>query len=134
MNPILFTYALYLLLSVGLTIWVATTLHRNGRRFLVETFGGREDLADSVNHLLVVGFYLINLGFVALALKSGLYPTNPAEVFELLSTKVGGVLLLLGAMHFGNLFVFSRFYRRGRERREIPPPRKEAGTADPVHS
>ena len=52
----------YLLISVAVTIWVARTLHKNGRIFLVDAFHGNEHLADSVNHLLVVGFYLVNVG------------------------------------------------------------------------
>lgn len=69
MNLIIWTYAIYLLVSVALTVWVARTLHKNGRIFLVDSFGGNEPLADSVNHLLVVGFYLMNIGYVTLALK-----------------------------------------------------------------
>ena len=65
------TYLVYLGISVAMTIWVARTLHKNGRIFLVDVFHGNEPLADSVNHLLVVGFYLINLGYVSLALKLG---------------------------------------------------------------
>ena len=101
-------YSLYLALSVSLTIWVARTLHRNGRVFLVEAFHGDEKLADSVNHLLVVGFYLINIGWVSIALRTGRKPDQIAEVFELLSYKVGVVLLLLGVMHFLNIYVFSK--------------------------
>ena len=59
------TYLIYLALSIALTIWVARTLHKNGRVFLVDVFHGNETLADSVNHLLVVGFYLVNIGFVS---------------------------------------------------------------------
>ena len=69
MEPIVLMYLAYVALSVGLTIWVAHTLSRSGRVFLVDVFRGNEELADSVNHLLVVGFYLINLGYVSLALK-----------------------------------------------------------------
>ena len=71
MNTIVVTYLAYLCLSVALTVWVAQTLHKNGRIFLVDVFHGNEALADSVNHLLVVGFYLINFGYVTLALKIG---------------------------------------------------------------
>ena len=112
MTPIVWTYLSYLLISVLLTVWVARTLHKKGRIFLVDAFGGNEALADSVNHLLVVGFYLINIGYVALALKEGTRPSNLQEVVELLSTKLGIVLLVLGAMHFFNLFVFSRMRRK----------------------
>lgn len=106
------TYCFYLVISIGLTIWVARTLFRNGRVFLVDVFHGDESLADSVNHLLVVGFYLINLGYVTLALKMGYDVTTARSSIEALSQKVGWVLLVLGGMHFFNLFVFSRIRRR----------------------
>src|ERR1700693_4255979 len=92
------TYLAYLAISVALTIWVARTLHKNGRIFLVDSFLGNEPLADSVNHLLAVGVYLVNAGYVALALKYGEKPVNLAQAIETLSTKVGLVLLVLGAM------------------------------------
>jgi hypothetical protein len=101
-------------------VWVAKTLHKNGRIFLVDSFGGNEVLADSVNHLLVVGFYLVNIGYVALALKERNAPEDLRGVFETVSGKVGVVLLVLGAMHFFNLYVFSRLRRNARL--EIAPP------------
>jgi len=121
MNWIITTYIVYLSISVALTVWVARTLHKNGRIFLVESFSGNEPLADSVNHLLVVGFYLINIGYVTLALKYGVAATNAQESLETLSTKVGLVLLVLGFMHFFNLFVFARMRRRGLNHRQTPP-------------
>jgi len=105
-------YLLYLSASIALTIWVAHTLHANGRVFLVEAFQGNEDLADSVNHLLVVGFYLINIGYVSLALRYGDKPSDIQTTIEFFSTKIGLVLLVLGAMHFFNLRVFSQMRKR----------------------
>lgn len=125
MTPIVWTYLLYLLISILLTVWVARTLHRNGRIFLVDAFGGNEPLADSVNHLLVVGFYLINIGYVSLALREANRPDNLQGVVELLSTKLGIVMLVLGAMHFFNLFVFSRLRKKALSR-TIPPVFGEA--------
>lgn len=112
MDIIVWTYLIYIFISVALTIWVAHTLHKNGRIFLIDVFQGNEALADSVNHLLVVGFYLINLGYVSLALKIGDKIHNPQEGIEALSWKVGLVLVVLGVMHFFNLYVFSRIRRR----------------------
>ena len=129
----LWTYGLYLGLSILLTIWVARTLQKNGRIFLVDAFGGNEKLADSVNHLLVVGFYLINIGYVALALTEKVKPGSESQVIELLSTKVGLVLLVLGGMHFFNLYVFSRMRRRGLIQR-MPPPVKPQGSVAPPAS
>lgn len=114
-------YLAYLAISVALTVWVARTLHKNGRIFLVDSFLGNEGLADSVNHLLVVGFYLINIGFVTLALKYGDKATDAQTGLEILSSKVGMVLVVLGAMHFFNLFVFSRMRRRAVAHVKPPP-------------
>ncbi len=117
----IWSYAIYIAISIGLTIWVARTLHRHGRVFLVDTFGGNEAFADSVNHLLVVGFYLINIGYVTLALKYGDHPQNAVEAVESLSTKIGMVLMVLGAMHFGNLWIFNRMRNRARMHLRPPP-------------
>jgi hypothetical protein len=122
MTNTVIAYLLYLAISIVLTIWVGRTLHKNGRIFLVDVFHGNEPLADSVNHLLVVGFYLINFGYVSLALKVGYQLERDfSEVIEVLSSKVGAVLLVLGCMHFFNLFVFSRVRRRAVVP-ELPPP------------
>jgi len=115
------SYFAYLAISLGVTIWVARTLHKNGRIFLVDAFHGNTDLADSVNHLLVVGFYLINIGYVTLALRTTATLANLRESIELLSDKVGLVLLILGLMHFFNLFLFSRMRKRGQAAFEPPP-------------
>ena len=118
MNLVVVSYCVYLAISIAVTIWVARTLHKNGRVFLVDAFHGNKELADSVNHLLVVGFYLMNIGFVCMALKFGLRPKDVPTAFELLSMKIGSVLMILGAMHFFNLAVFSKL----RTRALNPPP------------
>jgi hypothetical protein len=116
-NIIVATYLLYLLISVALTIWVARTLYKRGGIFLVDSFHGNAELADSVNHLLVVGFYLINIGFVSLALKTAAVINTSRAAIELLSDKMGMILLILGGMHFFNLYVFSRIRRNARTTR-----------------
>jgi hypothetical protein len=107
-------YLTYLAICLSVTVWVARTLHKNGRVFLVDAFHGNSELANSVNHLLVVGFYLINIGFVTLALRATETLNTLRSAIELVSDKVGLVLLVLGFMHFFNLFVFSRIRRRAR--------------------
>ena len=121
LEPTFLTYLVYLALSVGLTAWVATTLHRNGLLFLVDVFQGNRELAESVNHLLVVGFYLINLGYISFALKLGYDVVDARESVEALSRKIGTVLVVLGGMHFLNLYLFSRIRRRA-ALAGAPPP------------
>ncbi|MEW1633838.1 hypothetical protein AB0469_07180 [Streptomyces sp. NPDC093801] len=113
-------YVIYLLISIGLTVWVARTLSRNGRVFIADVLQGNEKLADAVNHLLVVGFYLVNIGFVTLYLRSGETILEARGLFEALSVKLGVVLLVLGVMHLGNVWVLNRMRRRGIMERQAP--------------
>ncbi|GLF97697.1 hypothetical protein [Streptomyces yaizuensis] len=116
------SYVVYLLISVALTVWVARTLSKNGRVFLSDVMRGDEKLADAVNHLLVVGFYLVNLGFVVLYLRGDGYVETVIDLFDALSLKLGVVLLALGAMHLCNVYVLSRIRRRRMMERELTPP------------
>ncbi|GHA14599.1 hypothetical protein GCM10010372_12830 [Streptomyces tauricus] len=125
-------YVIYLLISVALTVWVARTLSHNGRIFLADVLQGNEKLADAVNHLLVVGFYLVNLGFVALYLNQDDEIADARGVFEALSTKLGVVLLVLGAMHLGNVYVLNKIRRRGVMEREQQPPVPPQGWVAPA--
>ena len=113
-------YLIYIVASVMVTIWVGRTLYRRGRAFLVSVFK-EEGLADSVNHLLVVGFYLINFGAVALLINSGGAPATVADMVQETASRLGVALLVLGAMHFFNLFIFHMIRRPLRQKVVMPP-------------
>lgn len=108
----IYAYVAYLIVSIGLTIWVARTLSKNGLVFLVECFGHDRTLAESTNHLLVVGFYLLNLGWILLTLRFGASPESAADVIRFLSTKIGLVVVALGIMHFFNMNAIAKFGRK----------------------
>lgn len=106
------SYLIYLFVSVMLTVWVARTLSRNGIVFLIECFGHDERLAVSTNHLLVVGFYLVNLGWILLTLQFGSEPHSMGAAIEFLATKIGVVVIALGGMHFFNMNAIAKFGRK----------------------
>ncbi|MBB5915325.1 hypothetical protein BJY24_004237 [Nocardia transvalensis] len=128
MNLVVVTYATYATVSLAVTFWVARTLHRTGARFLVDVMNGDTDLAEAVNHLLVIGFWLVNAGFVALALRiSG--PVGDARVaIEELAMKLGMVLLVLGGMHFANLIALNKIRRSRHQEKQAAVPLVPAAT------
>lgn len=103
------SYLIYLVISIAMAIWVARTLSKNGRVFLLESFGNNQALAKSVNHMLVLGFYLINLGYILLSLRTQDEINTVRASIEFLSYRIGIVLLVLGFMHFFNVFVITRW-------------------------
>jgi hypothetical protein len=103
------TYGLYLTISIALTIWVARVLSSSGETFLVRCFGHDADLARSTNRLLVIGFYLVNLGFISLRL--GNWSPGYGDLVGELGARVGVTLLVLGGMHFFNMMMIARMGR-----------------------
>lgn len=102
-------YLLYILISIIITIFVSRTLSKNGEIYLVDGFNGNEALAKSVNHMLVVGFYLLNVGFVLLRMQTNKNISLIDDLLIYLSTNIGTVMFILGVMHFFNMFVIHRF-------------------------
>ena len=105
-------YALYLAITIEITIWVARTLSKNGEVFLIQCFGHNAEVAKSTNHLLVVGFYLVNIGFITLTLSLGTEPVTVTDTIRFLSNKVGLAVMVLGAMHFFNMGAVAQFGRK----------------------
>jgi hypothetical protein len=121
MDLTVLSYVVYLVISVLLTVWVARTLSKAGLVFLAQVFPDSEQLPDAVNHLLVVGFYLVNLGFVSLFLRTGAAVSDARQVFERLSMKVGIVLLVLGGLHLANVFVLNKLRSNSARDTGVPP-------------
>ncbi|MXO61137.1 hypothetical protein GRI89_16460 [Altererythrobacter salegens] len=106
------SYFAYLAFAIGMTVWVARTLSTNGVIFLIDCFGHDETLARSTNHLLVVGFYLVNLGFILLTLQFGSEPETIADAIRFVATKVGLAVLVLGFWHFFNMHQIAQYGRK----------------------
>lgn len=112
MNHIIVLYLLYLLITITVTVWVAHMLFKNGKVFLIDIFHGNTELADAVNNLLWVGFYLINIGYAVYTLQIVSEVETARRVIEILSLKIGAIILILGGMHFLNMFIFFRLRKR----------------------
>lgn len=117
----LYAYGAYLGITVPLTIWVGRTLVKNGRYFLMDAFAQNAALADAVNTLLAVGFYLINLGMVFRNVRWSPEMATWASVVRYSADNVGWAMLVIGGMHFFNLFILSRMRKNGLARLAPPP-------------
>jgi hypothetical protein len=104
-------YLVYLTFSTFITVFVSRTLSKNGLPFLIAGFKNNDQLAASINHLLVVGFYLINLGFVLLRMRTGVHIDTVEQLIVYQSSNLGVVLFVLGFAHFFNMYVMHRLVR-----------------------
>lgn len=114
MNEPIDLYVTVVVLGAVITVLVGVLLYRNGEPFLVDVFGGDRERATGINRLLVVLFHLIVLGL--LALISVLEVPWATSTTQLVLTKLGVVLLVLGAAHGATMTVLTRI----RLRRRVP--------------
>ena len=124
MNYNIAAYCIYLPTTIALCIWIAKSLHRNTKAFLIERFHHNEALASSTNNLIQTGFYLIALGFSFMKMRVnhghydntlGHYVTDPLvstqQTIEELSVKIGSFTLILGLLLFLNFFIMLMIQR-----------------------
>lgn len=123
------SYIAYLGISLAVTVWVGRTLFSNGRIFLLDAFAGNANMADSVNQLLRVGFYLLNFGFIALFLNTGGIPETVGELVKQLSWQLGVVMLVLGAIHLFNMKNIAGM--RSRALHKLEPKAQDASAVAP---
>lgn len=109
-------YLVYLPIVIFLTWYVAHTLFKNGKVFMLDIFNGREAIALSTNKLFETGFYLLNLGFALLIMEIATEIADSRTMLEVLGTKIGGYSIYLGIMLFFNLYLFFRGKRVSKER------------------
>lgn len=104
------TYLIYVAISLLITVSVGWTLNRNGIVFLLENYPDKPQVAKAINQMLLVGFYLINIGFISYTLRiTGEPPVTWAQTIEFLSTKIGFIAIVIGVMHFGLMIALQKY-------------------------
>lgn len=98
-------YSTYIVLTTVLILYVANYLFKNGKSFLLSAFKGNENVANSINNLLKMGFYLVNIGYALISIRYNYNLLNTAQLIEALAVKIGTIVLILGAMHFFNMYI-----------------------------
>ncbi len=115
----LLAYFVYLPIVILLTWYVAHTLFKNSKVFMLDIFSGKAEIAISTNKLFETGFYLLNLGFALMIMRIAEEIFDSRSMLEILSTRIGGFSIYLGLMLFFNLYLFFRGRRISKEKARL---------------
>jgi hypothetical protein len=96
-------YAIYILITYVITVHVGLQFYRNGRHYILALFQGNEKYTDHVNHLLLVGYYLVNLGYAALMISSWGEVVTITDLVNSLANRIGAIMILLAVLHYFNM-------------------------------
>lgn len=107
MNYNLLSYSIYLPITFYITIWVGKELHRAGKYFVCEMIRNDQVFANAVNNSLLIGYYLLNLGYVTIMLHGWEPVESITSMLIILCHRLGFILLTLGLVHFLNMLVLT---------------------------
>lgn len=96
-------YSIYLLVTVYVTVVVGYGFHKHGHYLILDLFNGNEPATKAINNMLLVGYYLVNIGYLALSITTWPTLVNWADTIGLLFDRVSIILILLGLLHVNNI-------------------------------
>jgi hypothetical protein len=98
-------YLIYLFITYLITVHVGLIFYRNGRLYILRLLHGDEKLTDFINSILLTGYYLLNLGYAALMIRSWKTITTWTDLLASIATMTGKIMLTLALVHFLNMAV-----------------------------
>jgi len=119
MNYNVLAYVFYLLVTVYVIVIVGNVLHKNGRTFVINVFHGNISLADSINNLLLTGYYLLNIGYCIITLRIWTRIETFQQLTEIVSFKIGVIVFLLGLIHLFNISALLIAEKKYRNKKSI---------------
>ena len=102
----LFTYSVYVMISLIVTFYVGNRLYRDGEVWLLNLFQ-EEEFTKRLNRILLLGYYLVNVGYIFFSFVSWGQMNSLQEAIHILSKKTGIILLILGYLHYQNILLIS---------------------------
>lgn len=106
------SYITFLFFSFIITIKIGWVLFKNGEIYLLEIFNHQEAYVKSINKLLLIGYYLINLGKATIEITFWETINNLPDLIRVVGTKLGNLLLILAIMHLVNVIGLTFFSKK----------------------
>ena len=104
MNYNIISYIIYLPIIAYIMLKVGWLFYKNGEFFLISLLQNNLLLAKNVNSLLLIGYYLVNLGYAVLTISDWETINSFIEMVNTLTHVIGKIMLLLAILHYNNIF------------------------------
>jgi hypothetical protein len=103
MNYNVSAYMIYIAMMFFIIVYVGKYFYDNGRIFIIALLNGNVSLADYINKLLLVAYYLFNIGYAFIKLKSWPKIGSIEALFSSLAVNMGALILILACTHYFNM-------------------------------
>jgi hypothetical protein len=93
---------------IFIIVYVGRYFYSNGRIFIISLFNGNVALADQVNKLLLIAYYLFNIGYSFLKLRQWQRINTIEILFSSLASNIGVLTFILALTHYFNMLIIYR--------------------------
>ncbi len=112
MNFNLLTYSIYLLITALIIIKVGFICYKNGNIFVTNLIPNDKEFCTRINKMLLVGYYLINIGYVVISLSDWKKINSFLQMVESISKHTAIIISILALLHYFNLFWITKFIKK----------------------
>jgi len=112
MNYNLIAYGIFMVIVAYIIIVVGHICYRNGNIYVLSLIPGHEDLCIRINKILLVGYYLVNIGYAAMTLISWETIISFSQLIEMIALKTAIIISILCVLHYTNLFVLTNYVKK----------------------
>jgi hypothetical protein len=112
MNLNIIGYLIYLSLTSVIIIKVGKLCYDNGNIFVSQLIPNHEELCHQINKMLLMGYYLMNLGYCAMTIISWEKIQSINQLIEIIATKSAIIILTIGIMHYINIILLTKYIKK----------------------
>ncbi len=112
MNLNIIGYVIYLLITTFIIINVGKICYRNGNIYVAQLIPEHEDLCKKTNQVLLVGYYLLNLGYCAMTLISWDKIISYSQLIEVISIKSATIICIIAMLHYLNIYILTKYIQK----------------------
>jgi len=109
MNLNIIGYIIYLILTSAVILKVGNICYNNGNVFIKNLLKENIELSIQINKALLIGYYLLNIGYSAITIITWNKIKTNAYLVEIISQKISIIILI---MHYSNIFLIKKFIHK----------------------
>lgn len=103
MNYNLVTYSIYIPIIFFIMIKIGWLFYKHGEIFLLNLFEHNMSLVKSINNILLIGYYLLNLGYAIISIAYWELINSISGIINTLSNHLGIIIIGLAVLHYNNV-------------------------------
>jgi len=112
MNLNIIGYFIYLSITIFIILKVGKICYKNGNIYVAELIPNHADICQKINQVLLLGYYLLNIGYCAMTLISWQKIISYTQLTEIICAKTAVIIFIISVLHYLNIIVITKYIHK----------------------